>query len=192
MCGWIIIQMQVCHLSRLRIRWTSINSHDSMGIISLGQEHVAYQRLDFPHLKLTVVGGRPFSCGGEQLFRKRLLSARCAVCFCYYYYYCSWLILCSKNSSYGHDIILFIRHEMHLYIYLTYIVWISCFSNVCNHLNLKSYFIQTPMFVNGCKPRPMVLVVPSRSLSYARLSQIAPRTLLLLHFTVAEIKFNRM
>ncbi|CAK9168820.1 unnamed protein product [Ilex paraguariensis] len=42
----------------------------------LGDEHVGYRRLDFPMLKLSVVGGRPFSCGGEQLFRKRLLSAR--------------------------------------------------------------------------------------------------------------------
>eukprot|EP00261_Vitis_vinifera_P037119 XP_019078362.1 PREDICTED: uncharacterized protein LOC100853154 [Vitis vinifera] len=42
----------------------------------LGKEHVGYRRMDFPVLKLSVVGGRPFSCGGKQLFRKRLLSAR--------------------------------------------------------------------------------------------------------------------
>ncbi|KAG6772282.1 hypothetical protein POTOM_023685 [Populus tomentosa] len=42
----------------------------------LGEEHVAYKRLDFPTLKLSVVGGRPFSCGGEQIFRRSLLSAR--------------------------------------------------------------------------------------------------------------------
>ncbi|GMI81450.1 hypothetical protein like AT5G58200 [Hibiscus trionum] len=42
----------------------------------LGQEHVGYKRLDFPLVKLSVVGGRPFSCGGQQIFRKRLLSAR--------------------------------------------------------------------------------------------------------------------
>ncbi|XP_015577474.1 uncharacterized protein LOC8282522 isoform X2 [Ricinus communis] len=42
----------------------------------LGEEHVGYRRLDFPTLKLSVVGGRPFSCGGKQLFRKKLLSAR--------------------------------------------------------------------------------------------------------------------
>ncbi|TYJ32706.1 hypothetical protein E1A91_A05G053700v1 [Gossypium mustelinum] len=42
----------------------------------LGQEHVGYKRLDFPLLKLSIVGGRPFSCGGQQIFRKRLLSAR--------------------------------------------------------------------------------------------------------------------
>ncbi|XP_039071528.1 uncharacterized protein LOC120218699 isoform X1 [Hibiscus syriacus] len=42
----------------------------------LGQEHVGYKRLDFPLLKLSGVGGRPFSCGGQQLFRKKLLSAR--------------------------------------------------------------------------------------------------------------------
>ncbi|XP_039031808.1 uncharacterized protein LOC120166643 isoform X2 [Hibiscus syriacus] len=42
----------------------------------LGQEHVGYKRLDFPLLKLSVVGGRPFSCGGQRIFRKRLLSAR--------------------------------------------------------------------------------------------------------------------
>ncbi|OVA01351.1 hypothetical protein BVC80_1797g40 [Macleaya cordata] len=45
----------------------------------LGEEHVGYQRLDFPLLKLSIVGGRPFSCGGDKLFRKRLLSARYGV-----------------------------------------------------------------------------------------------------------------
>ncbi|KAK2994322.1 hypothetical protein RJ640_009463 [Escallonia rubra] len=45
----------------------------------LGEEHVGYRRLDFPMLKLSIVGGRPFSCGGDQLFRKRLLSARYGV-----------------------------------------------------------------------------------------------------------------
>ncbi|KAG2665145.1 hypothetical protein I3760_16G116200 [Carya illinoinensis] len=45
----------------------------------LGEEHVAYRYLDFPLMKLSVVGGRPFSCGGEQIFRKRLLSARYGV-----------------------------------------------------------------------------------------------------------------
>ncbi|KAK6944386.1 Calcineurin-like phosphoesterase domain, ApaH type [Dillenia turbinata] len=45
----------------------------------LGEEHVGYRRLDFPSLKLSVVGGRPFSCGGEGLFRKWLLSARYGV-----------------------------------------------------------------------------------------------------------------
>ncbi|PSS13925.1 Bis(5'-nucleosyl)-tetraphosphatase, symmetrical like [Actinidia chinensis var. chinensis] len=42
----------------------------------LGEEHVGYRRLDYPTLKLSIVGGRPFSCGGEQLFRKSLLAAR--------------------------------------------------------------------------------------------------------------------
>ncbi|KAA8535308.1 hypothetical protein F0562_030311 [Nyssa sinensis] len=45
----------------------------------LGEEHVGYRRLDFPMLKLSIVGGRPFSCGGEQLFRKRLLAERYGV-----------------------------------------------------------------------------------------------------------------
>ncbi|XVE71102.1 hypothetical protein DITRI_Ditri10aG0123600 [Diplodiscus trichospermus] len=45
----------------------------------LGQDHVGYKRLDFPLLKLSIVGGRPFSCGGQQIFRKRLLSARYGV-----------------------------------------------------------------------------------------------------------------
>ncbi|KAJ9162990.1 hypothetical protein P3X46_022714 [Hevea brasiliensis] len=45
----------------------------------LGEEHVGYRHLDFPTLKLSVVGGRPFSCGGDQLFRKGLLSARYGV-----------------------------------------------------------------------------------------------------------------
>ncbi|XP_074570754.1 uncharacterized protein LOC141827417 isoform X3 [Curcuma longa] len=42
----------------------------------LGEEHVGYSRLDFPTLKLCVLGGRPFSCGGDRLFRPRLLSSR--------------------------------------------------------------------------------------------------------------------
>ncbi|XP_050212479.1 uncharacterized protein LOC126664238 [Mercurialis annua] len=42
----------------------------------LGEEHVGYRRLDFPTLKLSIIGGRPFTCGGERLFRKNLLSAR--------------------------------------------------------------------------------------------------------------------
>ena len=45
-------------------------------VCSLGETHVAYQRSDFPLIKVSVVGGRAFSCGGEQLYRKRLLSAR--------------------------------------------------------------------------------------------------------------------
>ncbi|KAF7838878.1 Metallo-dependent phosphatase-like [Senna tora] len=45
----------------------------------LGEEHVAYRRLDFPLINVSVVGGRPFSCGGERLFRKKLLSARYGV-----------------------------------------------------------------------------------------------------------------
>lgn len=47
-------------------------------ICSLGDDHVGYKRLEFPMLKLSVVGGRPFSCGGNQLFRKQLLTARFA------------------------------------------------------------------------------------------------------------------
>ncbi|XP_074570753.1 uncharacterized protein LOC141827417 isoform X2 [Curcuma longa] len=45
----------------------------------LGEEHVGYSRLDFPTLKLCVLGGRPFSCGGDRLFRPRLLSSRYGV-----------------------------------------------------------------------------------------------------------------
>ncbi|KAE9462624.1 hypothetical protein C3L33_05472, partial [Rhododendron williamsianum] len=41
----------------------------------LGEEHVGYRRVDYPSLKLSIVGGRPFSCGGEHLFRKALLDA---------------------------------------------------------------------------------------------------------------------
>ncbi|CAI0394957.1 unnamed protein product [Linum tenue] len=47
--------------------------------ISLGDEHVGYSRLDFSELKISVVGGRPFSCGGDYLYRKKLLSARYGV-----------------------------------------------------------------------------------------------------------------
>ncbi|KAG5564134.1 hypothetical protein RHGRI_000351 [Rhododendron griersonianum] len=45
----------------------------------LGEEHVGYRRVDYPSLKLSIVGGRPFSCGGEHLFRKALLDARSQV-----------------------------------------------------------------------------------------------------------------
>ncbi|XP_073018286.1 uncharacterized protein [Primulina eburnea] len=45
----------------------------------LGDEHVAYRRIDFPNLKTSIVGGRPFSCGGDHLFRKKLLIARYGV-----------------------------------------------------------------------------------------------------------------
>jgi hypothetical protein len=44
--------------------------------ISLGEQHVGYKCLDFPTIKLSVVGGRPFSCGGDRLFRPKLLSQR--------------------------------------------------------------------------------------------------------------------
>ncbi|XP_058754026.1 uncharacterized protein LOC131627194 isoform X2 [Vicia villosa] len=47
--------------------------------LSLGKEHVAYQRLDLPLIKVSVVGGRPFSSGGSSLHRKKLLSARYGV-----------------------------------------------------------------------------------------------------------------
>lgn len=50
-----------------------------MATNSLGEEHVAYRRLDFPILKLSVVGGRPFSHGGKRIFRKGLLSERLVV-----------------------------------------------------------------------------------------------------------------
>ncbi|XP_008813672.1 uncharacterized protein LOC103724251 isoform X2 [Phoenix dactylifera] len=45
----------------------------------LGEQHVGYQRLDFPMLRLSIVGGRPFSCGGDRIFRRRLLSSRYGV-----------------------------------------------------------------------------------------------------------------
>ncbi|PWA77454.1 hypothetical protein CTI12_AA188650 [Artemisia annua] len=49
------------------------------GCNSFGEEHVGYKRLDFHSLKLSVIGGRPFSCGGERLFRKQLLAKRYGV-----------------------------------------------------------------------------------------------------------------
>ncbi|XP_026417587.1 uncharacterized protein LOC113313076 [Papaver somniferum] len=42
----------------------------------LGEEHVGYRRLDFPNLKLSVVGGRH---GGNKIFREKLLSSRYGV-----------------------------------------------------------------------------------------------------------------
>ncbi|KAG0470813.1 hypothetical protein HPP92_017513 [Vanilla planifolia] len=45
----------------------------------LGEQHIGYSCLDFPLLKLSVVGGRPFSCGGNTLFRAKLLSQRYGV-----------------------------------------------------------------------------------------------------------------
>ncbi|XP_033140257.1 uncharacterized protein LOC103851652 isoform X2 [Brassica rapa] len=46
---------------------------------TLGDEHVGYQRMDFPSLKLSVVGGRPFSHGGNKLHRDKLLLKRYGV-----------------------------------------------------------------------------------------------------------------
>nr|XP_007154915.1 hypothetical protein PHAVU_003G158400g [Phaseolus vulgaris]ESW26909.1 hypothetical protein PHAVU_003G158400g [Phaseolus vulgaris] len=45
----------------------------------LGEDHVAYRRSDFPLIKVSVVGGRPFSSGGKALSPKKLLSARYGV-----------------------------------------------------------------------------------------------------------------
>ncbi|GER44591.1 calcineurin-like metallo-phosphoesterase super family protein [Striga asiatica] len=45
----------------------------------LGEAHVGYRRLDFPNFKLSIVGGRPFSCGGDYMFRNKLLAARYSV-----------------------------------------------------------------------------------------------------------------
>ncbi|CAN4084424.1 unnamed protein product [Withania somnifera] len=45
----------------------------------LGDEHVGYRRMDLSMLKLGIVGGRPFSCGGRALFRRQLLKARYGV-----------------------------------------------------------------------------------------------------------------
>lgn len=44
-----------------------------------GDAHVGYKRLQFPLLKLCVVGGRPFSSGGNQMNRTKLLKARYGV-----------------------------------------------------------------------------------------------------------------
>ncbi|KAF3453278.1 hypothetical protein FNV43_RR03718 [Rhamnella rubrinervis] len=40
------------------------------------QLQLEWQSLDFPLLELSVVGGRPFSCGGKRMLRTTLLSAR--------------------------------------------------------------------------------------------------------------------
>ncbi|KAH8966294.1 hypothetical protein BDL97_03G018300 [Sphagnum fallax] len=45
----------------------------------LGKAHVGYSRLDFAKLKLSVVGGRPFSSGGQSLSAPRLCKRRYAV-----------------------------------------------------------------------------------------------------------------
>ncbi|KAL2923816.1 UDP-2 3-diacylglucosamine pyrophosphatase LpxG, partial [Bienertia sinuspersici] len=45
----------------------------------LSEVHVGYGHLDFPSLKLNVVGGRPFSYGGDNLFRKKPIKARYGV-----------------------------------------------------------------------------------------------------------------
>jgi hypothetical protein len=42
----------------------------------LGKAHVGYSRLDFAKLKLSVVGGRPFSSGGRSLSAPRLCKRR--------------------------------------------------------------------------------------------------------------------
>ncbi|KAG9456267.1 hypothetical protein H6P81_000775 [Aristolochia fimbriata] len=50
-----------------------------MQLDCLGKQHVGYTRLDFRMLQISVVGGRPFSCGGNRLFREMLLSERYGV-----------------------------------------------------------------------------------------------------------------
>lgn len=45
----------------------------------LKEQHLGYSHLDFPSLKLRVVGGRPFSCGGDRIFRKGLIYTRYGV-----------------------------------------------------------------------------------------------------------------
>jgi uncharacterized protein (TIGR04168 family) len=45
----------------------------------LGKAHVGYSRLDFAKLKLSVVGGQPFSSGGQSLSAPRLCKRRSAV-----------------------------------------------------------------------------------------------------------------
>lgn len=56
-------------------------------VVSLGDEHVGYRRMDLPMLNLSIVGGRPFSCGGRPLFRKQLLKARFVVLFLFVSYF---------------------------------------------------------------------------------------------------------
>ncbi|KAL8138210.1 hypothetical protein V2J09_004211 [Rumex salicifolius] len=46
---------------------------------NFGDSHVGFKRQDYPMLKLSVVGGRPFSSGGNQLNRTKLLKARYGV-----------------------------------------------------------------------------------------------------------------
>lgn len=45
----------------------------------LGEQHVAYRHMDIPLLGVSVVGCRPFSNGGDRLFRPKLLSSRYGV-----------------------------------------------------------------------------------------------------------------
>jgi hypothetical protein len=45
-------------------------------VTRLGKAHVGYSRLDFAKLKLSVVGGRPFSSGGRSLSAPRLCKRR--------------------------------------------------------------------------------------------------------------------
>ncbi|KAJ6923725.1 hypothetical protein NC652_017140 [Populus alba x Populus x berolinensis] len=68
--------LQLLQVTLVMRMWNSSKALRILIYLNLGEEHVAYKRLDFPTLKLSVVGGRPFSCGGEQIFRRSLLSAR--------------------------------------------------------------------------------------------------------------------
>ena len=45
----------------------------------LGSSHVGYSKLDFPHLGMTVVGGRPFSWGGSEWRSEAFYQARYGV-----------------------------------------------------------------------------------------------------------------
>ncbi|GLJ27002.1 hypothetical protein SUGI_0529090 [Cryptomeria japonica] len=57
---------------------TGVDSVEAQ-LACLGKEHVGYDRLDFPQLKLSVVGGRPFSCGGKKIFYESLIAKRYGV-----------------------------------------------------------------------------------------------------------------
>ncbi|KAF2560631.1 hypothetical protein F2Q70_00014797 [Brassica cretica] len=63
-------------LSRLSLKQLIVFLFPAATNNSLGDEHVGYQRMDFPSLKLSVVGGRPFSHGGDKLHRDKLLLKR--------------------------------------------------------------------------------------------------------------------
>ena len=92
LCCWLLSYAvdQLTYIFFLQVSGFDIDFHDDYVMdvdflhltyltllrLSLGNHHVGYRRQDFPSLNVSIVGCRPFSCGGKRIFRENLLSQR--------------------------------------------------------------------------------------------------------------------